>query len=356
VSRDLSVYIGNNNGGIKKQVDDICINRALWDKVISSDEFDSKDIVLLLLDKLVDKQKQEEINALIETPIDQIKVNEFINNFVEAYNKRIGIRKLLGIFGVLKTTTSTQKGKKYWGFNEIQDKESFISSPYTDYSGWGEHYGEGLAESEDQIIFNKLSANSTKLVLNDISLGGGITKAMDVLQSKNLNSSVIFITFYIGEWQRLNFNNTEFIPSYKIKDGKFKLIPNFVGLYKYNSKKIPIYQIWPHKGDSKKEIFVSDLSNFIELKQYPPYSTKKEKKNMQLKDSFAFKITDLSTDSEQRNELVTRNPSWLQKYTDKESYLKQKVIVHVKEKFDLNIKNKEASIKIIINSTVPEEV
>ncbi|MDD3002492.1 MAG: hypothetical protein PHS06_01320 [Candidatus Shapirobacteria bacterium] len=355
INRDQSVRISNSNGGFKDQINLIYNNKNIWGNILSTEELESKDVILSVLEKLVEKQKKEELDILIDTHIDQNKVNEFIDNFVGAYNERISIRRLLKIFGSYKKNNSIKKNKNYWGFNEIQDKEPFINSSYVDYSGVGEHYGEGLAENEDQIILNKIKDNSTEIVFKDIPLGEAIKTSILKLESNNSSPSIIFTTFYVGEWQKFNFSNSEFIPIYKIKSNRFKSIPNFIGLFKYGSKRIPVYQVLPSRRNLDKEIYVLNLFDFLDFEEYLPYSNAKDSKTMQLRDHFAFKVTDLGVEDTVRNGIIIKNPVWLQKYTDKDLYLKQKVIVNVKERFELNIKNKEASIKVIMKSSGSDE-
>lgn len=68
-----------------------------------------------------------------------------------------------------------------------------------------------------------------------------------------------------------------------------------------------------------------------------------------------FKITDLSAQSEEktREKLIQDEPRWLEDQENKNDYLKQKVIVHVKEKFELSVKDKKAGVKVTVN--LPED-
>lgn len=355
ISRDSSFYFEKDDSFVKSSVVEISGNQTIWEKVLNSEEAQAKQVALNTLTKLVEKQKQEEKTLLVNTHIDPIKVEEFINNFVDAYKKEVSLRKVLLLSRVITNIQKVSKSKNYWGFNEIQDKEPFLTSWHVDYGDFGEHYGRGLGDSEDQIIFGQLRSGSIVLE-NGNTLSEAVSRAINQLITSGFKPTVIFTNFHLGEWRNATLNHSEFIPSWEVRDSEYSTIANFVGLYKFGRRKIPIFRIWTNGNKADiSEIVVSDLNHFIKLEQCLPYANKAEKTEMQLKENFAFKITDLSEDSNKaiRDKLVADNPSWLQKHTDKESFLKQKVIVYVKEKFEIKIKSKNASIKVKIIQEKP---
>jgi hypothetical protein len=350
ISRDSSFYFENDDSVVKSKLIEIINNQTQWQKVLSTDEANTKDVAIGLLTALVTKQKQKELIQLINTQIDPIKVKKFIESFVNAYEKEISLRRILDICKAVSSISTLSKSKGYWGFNEIQDKEPFTSFGHVDYSGYGDHYGRGLGESEDQIIFGQIRSNST-VVKNGQSLSEAIRIAVKELEDNEFKPKTIFTTFHLGEWHRATLDKAEFIPSWKTKGVEYSNIPNFIGLYKSGRKKIPIYRIWVN--ESKKEIsevIVTDVNKFIRLEQYPPFLKETERTEMDVRGNLAFKITDLSANVNKptRDKLISENPTWLQKEINKDNFLKQKVIVHVKEKFEMKILDKKASVKIVI--------
>lgn len=350
ISRDSRFYFENDDSAVKSKLMEISNNQTQWQKVLTTEEANAKDVAVGFLTTLVTKQKKEELTQLINTQIDPVKVKEFIEAFVNAYEKEISLRRILDMNKATFNTSKLSKSKNYWGFNEIQNKEPFIGSGHVDYGGYGEHYGRGLGESEDQIIFGQIRSSST-VVSSGQSLSEAIKIAIKQLEDNEFKPKIIFTTFHLGEWRRATLDNAEFIPSWEVKGIEYSNIPNFIGLYKFGRRKIPIYRIWVN-GSKKEisEVVVTDISKFIKLEQYPPFLKEAERTEMEVRGNLAFKITDLSADVNKstRDKLISDNPAWLQKETNKEDYLKQKAIVHVKEKFEVKILDKKASIKISI--------
>lgn len=356
IDHDMRFYFEKDDSLIKSHLRDIVSNQISWEKILTPEEVQAAPLVVEILDELVEKYIKEEEVILANTQIDNEKVTEFINNFVSGYESSLGIRKLLNIFNMVVLLKEVSKSEKYWGFNEIQDKEPFLKSPNVDHGDFGEHYGRGLADSEDQIIFGEIKQRASSKQTKQ-SLSEAVITASEELVIKGYTPSIIFTTFHIGDWRKVVFNNKEFTPAYKLQDSKYRGISDFLGQYRFGRRKIPVFRFWiPGKNDDKPEIIVADINKFMSLEQYPPYTNDTEKQKMQIKGYFAFQITDLSseTNKELRDKLIRENPPWLQQYTDKEFYLKQKVIVHVKEKYEIKIKDKDAAIKTIID-TIEEE-
>lgn len=350
ISRDSKFYFENETSFAKSSLISMSDNQKAWEKVLTPEESQSKQIALDILTKLVEKQGKEEELELSKKHIDSKKVTEFIDNFIEAYQKDLCLRRILTLFNMVKNTKLISKSKRYWGFNEIYNKEPFLSSWYVDYGDFGEHYGRGLSDSEDLVIFGQIRSNSTSIGGAN-SLNEAVNTAIKQLKTNGFVPSVIFTTFHLGEWRRATLSDTEFIPSWQVKEKRFNGIPNFIGVYKKGRTRIPIFRIWVNESKHDvSEVIVVDMLNFIKLKQYSPLSKSSEKGEMEVRDNFAFKVTDLSEESKSslRNDLISKDPTWLQKIENKEQYLKQKVIIHVKEKFDLDIVNKKASVKATI--------
>jgi len=350
IKRDLSFYLEKDDSFARSSVIQIADNQSEWKKILSEDEAKSKTVALTLLSSLVEKQKKEETKILVNTNISPLKVNEFIDNFISAYNKEVSLRNILSSFESVKYVKTISRKKKYWGFNEIQDKEPFLESWHIDYGNFGEHYGRGLAESEDQIIFSEIRLKSKTLGKQNL-LSKAILSGVKKLESGGYKPTAIFTTFHFGEWRRSTLEDKSFIPSWNASDSSFYRWPHFLGLYKHGRRKIPIFRYWVRGSKEVSEVIVSDLRNFVKVNQYPPYSSKSEQSKSTQKEHFLFKVTDLSAESEQktREKLIEDKPSWLEKYENKAEYLKQKVIVHVKEKFELVIKDQDASVRITIN-------
>lgn len=350
IEQELTFYFDKDDSFTKSSISQIANPKSPWVKLYTADN-ETESLAKNLLSKLVAKQKKNERLELINTNIDSEKITEFIEDFVDSYNKEATLRKIFNAFKAYKDLKRTSRSKKYWGFNEIQDKEPFLKSWHIDYGGHGEHYGRGLASSEDQIIFNQLRSNATKLV-NQQSLTDAITLGISEVENNGFSPSIIFTTFHFGEWRRSTLEDQSFIPSWSATSSQFYNWSHFIGLYKHGRKRIPIFRYWIDSSPKDiSDIIIADLKAFVRLDQFLPYSSKKERDSSQLKEHFLFKVSDLSAYSEEktREKLIKDKPKWLEDQENKDDYLKQKVIVHVKEKFELNVKDKKAGAKVTVN-------
>jgi hypothetical protein len=83
--------------------------------------------------------------------------------------------------------------------------------------------------------------------------------------------------------------------------------------------------------------------------QYSPID-KPEDKPFQ-EDIFFFKVSDLNKDDVIRNKILEQKPAWLDTQKDKESYLRQKALINLYEKFTYKINNPKSALSLtIINS------
>ena len=73
--------------------------------------------------------------------------------------------------------------------------------------------------------------------------------------------------------------------------------------------------------------------------QFPPI-WKQEDKKYQI-DIFMVQITDMNNDEELRNQIV-ENSEWAKKYEDDDTYLRQRAVVKVYEKFEFSVADRKA--------------
>ena len=67
---------------------------------------------------------------------------------------------------------------------------------------------------------------------------------------------------------------------------------------------------------------------------------------------FYLRISDLNTDNEIRNKIISENSAWLQEHSDKEGYLRQKVNIRIYQKFRFLITDQSKGIIMSVSKTV----
>lgn len=336
---------------VKSKLNQIVSNKDKWLTIVPQESFQKINDLKSLLDRLVHEQEQKEEDQLISSTLDSNEIDEFYHNFKTAFFKTASVRTVFKIernFTALKRQTKTDV--KQWGFNQIDDKAVFVKDWYVNYSDWGKHYGEELASAEDYKSFKEIKEAIPIFKPQTEDPIEKIIQAIELLKSKGYSSSLILTTVYPSEFYRSESTQAKFIPHYQIEKPKFKSIPGCIGVFKYKNKEIPVIDVRLRGSpDEKDSICVLDVDKFANFVQYQPFSENSEKQY--IRDIFIFRIIDLNTDDELRQKIIVKNPAWIQKHTDPNRYLRQKVIVNVLEKFEIRIHNKDAGIKIELDNS-----
>jgi hypothetical protein len=93
------------------------------------------------------------------------------------------------------------------------------------------------------------------------------------------------------------------------------------------------------------------LKKFATLSQLRPIDDEVEKQYFQ--GQFYIRVIDLNEDTESLNGILSSSPEWLNKYPDKERYLKTKVIVKTFMRQEILISNVKAGILLKVSE--PED-
>ena len=200
------------------------------------------------------------------------------------------------------------------------------------------------------MIFEKII--STLESEEEISEADILPKIKSLLEDKRLKNPILLGSLPYNFFRR-GINDASGEISYigrwdwerKEEHGDFEELHSYQGYVQYKSYRVPVFDLMSERLPTDRLCLVS-LSELGVLEQYPPRSEAGQKEHQ--RGVFYFQIIDLAVDDAERQRLMTHNPEWLQKYEDKEGYLKQKVIIKMYEKFDFKIKNKSAGIKLKI--------
>ena len=181
-----------------------------------------------------------------------------------------------------------------------------------------------------------------------------LSKIKQILnENKFVNPVVLQSTDIISEYNDY-MESQLFMPQYN-KDcpkTKYDSLPGYKGVLKIAEQTVPVIELFVEMKELENKVIITNLSSFCVLKRYSPIN---DIKDMKFKnDIFFIRVTDLNIDDQKRQNLIDNNPTWLQEYSDKEGFLKQKVLIDLYQKFELEIKEPKSAfcISVIDNSSL----
>jgi hypothetical protein len=344
--RDLVFSFEKDDSAIKQRLKEIEDDQEKWKTIVPQESFEKISFVRSLLDKVVAQQKDNEEKSLISAVISNKKFDDFFMEFKQYFYKSAGLRKLFQSKHAFKQYVKKNKNTiTQLGFNQLDDKAAYIDNWHVDYGGWGRHYGEELGHAENLKIIQELSAAITPESTNKTGIGPKLIEAINKLRRRGFNKLVALTTLDPWDLSRSKLEGIEFIPKYQQTLTPNHDISSYIGHFKIGKTTIPIFEI--RIREDSKNICIVDLAKFASFVQYPPDSNNEEKPFK--RDIFILRVIDLNVDSNLRQKVIDKKPGWLEQYTDKHHFLKQKVVLNILEKFEIVIKSKSAAIKIDIS-------
>lgn len=349
-SRDLAFLSEERQGGnnLITILNSIESNPDQW-KFVLDDAARAKIPALKnILNNARQDQEQKEKESLKVAEIDPDKLNEFKAEIKKSFYKSGYLRPVIKAFGVYKDLTSVAPSKKIdsWGYNQIDDKAAFIKDWHVHFVGWGENYGQGMANSEDQLIFEKMvdsSANERNVTQQDI-----ISEIEKVLGENAFVDPIILQTLdRLYEYNHVR-KDEAFVSRYNKDCPKTKLdnLPGYMGVLKLAGYQVPVVDIFVREKKLKNKVLITDLPKFGVLNQYSPIDNAVDSSFKD--DILLIRVTDLNKDNERRQKIIDDKPAWLEKEADKEGYLCQKVLINLYEKFEFKVLDPKAAHCITI--------
>ena len=354
-SRDLTFLI-ENNGELQKKLTEIETNyHTAWTDFISPDNVSKVSSLRELFQKAKGSQEVNEGEYIKSAVISNNKVEEFYNLFLKGFNEQNTLRNLFTRFkrfSDLSANTELKPEIDLWGYNQIDMKEGFLEKWHVHYVGWGEQYGEGLARSENEAVFEKIADNLIEV--KAVKKEEAILQIIEYLKQKQIKNPIIagsFVDYF--ELHDLRASD-RFVPQWNRQHGSTDLddLPFYMGYLKYDDIKIPVLRTFSRKPALKNTLIVFSAKDIGEWVQYPPIKTIEDKKKQ--RDIFFYQIYDLNVVDDQRNKILQRNPDWLQEQASPEDHLRQKVLINIFEKFEFNVLNKNAGCRFIITDAEDE--
>ena len=131
---------------------------------------------------------------------------------------------------------------------------------------------------------------------------------------------------------------------------KINELRGFLGVLKYDSRVIPVFDVFIREKDLNNKVVITDLSELGVWEQYAPVD--KPEDTEYLDGIFYIRVSDLNAENEIRNKILSEDAAWLQEYPDKDGYLRQKVSVRIYEKFRFLITDQSKGVVIVVTKAV----
>jgi len=338
-SRDLAFMAEDRTGTLISMLNEFSRDAERWEAFLPASAIANVEALKRLLVKAKEAQEEEEERFIETVEINPDKLKEFKSEVIKAFYERATIRPVLKkskAFVDLIDQPVPQEPLSY-GYNQIDRKESFIKEWHVHYAGWGENYGQGMASSENQFIFEQMLSFATDQ--KDVSRDDVIKEIELSVSEKHLDNPVVFLNAeHLFEFDHLR-TSTNFFPHYSPDnpDTRFTNQSGYLGTLKFGEKNIPVVRIYARRSTFDNKILVMDVNKFGDLVQYSPRQSSNQYEP--LDDIFLIRVSDLNKDDERRNKIISDNPAWLQEHENKEAYLRRQVLINFYERVEFKVKD-----------------
>lgn len=352
-SRTLESAMNEKHGPLWNIASAIEQNPEAWADVLTQAEIAKVPELKAIFKRLEVAQKEIDNQQVKNATPDASKVTEFKTRFVAAFNRTAIFRKLLKRMHAYEDLTSTPKEDlNALGINTLSDKAAFIPDWPVHYMGWGDSYGEGLAQGENENILKTMfNAAQDEGSSSKDSL---IQKLEDITKALNPKETIILEALpFSVEYQLLRSDRFSPRQDKTRSPNPHDDDPNCEGFIRLNGNYIPFYKVFPRDAAHKNSVLVTELRRFGKLTQFRP--TDKKEDFQFIEGMFQLKLSDLNQ-AEPRNELMSQNPPWLDKEEDPEGYLRQRVWLRLFEKFDFQILDASAGRRIKFTTEGDEDL
>jgi hypothetical protein len=341
---DFNYLIEKDDSEIKSIIIDIISNIDKWKAFLPNEIATKKDALFEAFNNAAKAQVAEEEDLLIKSKLSTRKISDFITSLLEYYLKNNTLHVLFEQYGKLYDKVKNEyKGPiKSIGYNQVDDKGVFVDDFHIGHPKWGSQYGNGMALSENTILFNELIKPLPRIEITKESIIDQIEIGLGNLIKKGHSPNIIVVTLDIADYRIISEDN-RYIPQWKLDCPKNN-IANYEGVLKTKYGDYPVFRLY--RDIEKGLVGVFDLKNLASLTQYNPNDDRSEDEF--LSGQFYIHIIDLNENDQIRNDLLKANPKWLNDHINKEHYLRTKVIIKIYMRQELLIKDCNAGFLLDI--------
>ncbi len=333
-----------NQQGIPAMIRQVREAASKYDGILDASQIAEADAFLDLIARAKAQLKVERQARLAAAPLDEGKVFQFKQSVLDAYRRNGRFRVLFEKLGNYTRRLTERPGEaiRSWGYNQLDDKGAFVASWHVSYGAWGENYGRGLAQAEDQSVFSQMAENAPKGA--SAEKGNLIPDIYEKVQKHGIQDPILFqslrTTLEYGEIRRREL----FIPQYRPECPQTSIsgLDGFIGVLKYPDLTIPVVDVFVRDPVLRNHVIIANVPQFVRWIQFSPSDQVTD--DGDIVDTLLIKIIDLNADNGHRNKLLRQMPGWLKEHpeNERESFLRARVVVHVFEKYNLVFDPKSA--------------
>jgi len=313
IGKNLYYYINNKESKIIKMLslkpDDILYNS------VSEEELKKIPLLLKYFQKIVEKFEINKNNIISGSPLDDNLIKQFKDNVLEGYKNNFGLKDLYSFVQKKKQTNKIDTKKIKGGYFQIIDKEPYVAENQGIVGD--QSFGVGMKEFENFQIFTKWLNFAKIKTIQNISD-----------EIKDRGTKYIILSTFKNRTAARYFFGENFTDNWRVEqNNELEKAHQFVGNYNLGKSKIPILNYFIRSDQEFQEkvylLNTETIGTLIELVHEPN------------QDPLLFQITDLNFNKEKREELIKKNPDWLENIEDKEKYLKTKLVLNIVSEFSI---------------------
>jgi len=315
-----------------------------WSTILEDKIFNAIPTFIKILDKTVKKQKEIEKERIIKAPLDLERIERFKKDFIMGWKKKANLRRIIKNYGNFYWPSKKQAPKGFLGVNRLDRKDIYIKDSDISISGWGENYGEDLANVENRSIGSHIVATLPEFEKIKVKKPEEIVKSLNQclkeLESKNYNPAIIVSNAWFC-LVAIENSSDDFVPVSSRKLSESMLM---VGKYKGR----PVFNL-PYLDEPL--VLVVDFKKLGSWNQFKPKKEFEEEENLEYFNFFIKAI-----DKPRAEELIKKDPCFLEDKTTgkgktKEEAieeLRQRVHLRIVEQFRFDIADPNAGYKILV--------
>jgi hypothetical protein len=267
--------------------------------------------------------------------MDREKVIAFQDEAFSAFEESLVLRRLLHHFGLVNDLSQqplpAHAPEIQFAIRNLDDKAAFFLEWHVHYGHWGQNYGQSLALSEDNRIVHDLmqaakdQGRTLQQALTHFPKGGDpflLCGHMTVLDS---------------------FERAEGFVSRWTPESSPLPLPNFEGWFTWHGRRIPVFVCHMEEG----KIALLDAKKLVTFTIYAPGFGSEPPESR--RGYLIILVRAYSEDAGLMDGILNRPPDWLAEKGDRAaqaSYLLDKVLVEITERFELKLVE-EPSIELV---------
>lgn len=300
---------------LASNIDDVFDN-GLYKKlgIKISNIYEVKSLLHEIVQGIKDECEEKIQINILDTDLDDKRIETFKVNFVEAYRKSESIKKLLKVYNSYSEDLSSVKKEKRFGINQLAPKDVFNSRLVMGVDMFGSDFARNMISNLRKNILDKM-----------IEKAENIDESLSSLSAKINPDNIILLVFQ----NRGLIHNKKFEGAWRSTDKKIEH-PSFEGWYLFEKIKIPIFRF---HASLKDQFLVLDKTRLPHINQYSPDNLNN------LIEEFYIAITDMKDKPDLIDTIISRENITEEQKETRKIELNKKVQIEIYESFDVSFDN-----------------